>query len=142
MTVDMMDFEKLSDMPFEKKVWGEVIHVFNSMLVGVSVLRVKAGSRCSRHLHEWRANRFCIVSGKIEVWEWHSVNHVVGTPNIPLTKVVLDANGPERTVMVSAGTPHMFKVIEDGMVVEIYTPDGGMVSIDDIVRFDEGGPCD
>lgn len=142
MSEDMMDVEKSTDLPWEKKAWGSVIHVFNSSVVAVSVLQVKAGFRCSRHYHEHRTNRFCIVSGKIEIWQWRDQDHAVGLPNDPEVVVELSGDGAFKSIAVPAGIPHLFKVIEDGMVVEIYTPDGGPVSIDDIVRFDEGGPCD
>ena len=36
--------------------------------------------------------------------------------------------------------PHWFRVLADGVVVEVYwNDDGSDVDIDDIVRFDEGG---
>lgn len=139
MSDDMMRAEKPVDMPWEQKVWGDVIHVFGSSVVAVSVLRVKAGFRCSRHYHEHRTNRFCIVSGRIEVWQWRDRDHAVGLPDDPEVVVELSGDGTFKSFAVPAGIPHMFRVIEDGMVVEVYTQDGGMVSIDDIVRFDEGG---
>ena len=136
MTTDMHDFEQ----PWERKVWGEVQHVFNSPDVAVSVLKVKAGFRCSRHLHEHRCNQFILVSGKIEVWSWLSNIAMLEYPNHPSWKDVMSLDSEYRSTKICSCIPHMFVVIEDGIVVEIYTPDGGPVDANDIVRFDEGGP--
>lgn len=133
MTTDMHDFES----PWQTKVWGSVQHVFNSPDVAVSVLKVKAGFRCSRHLHVYRINKFVVVSGKIAVHEWSCVADLEDHYGTGQTARMLR---PGQEMSVPVGIPHMFEVIEDGIVVEIYTPDGGPVDADDIVRFDEGGP--
>lgn len=136
MTTDMHDLES----PFQRKVWGAVQHVFNSPDVAVSVLKVNAGFRCSRHWHENRCNQFILVSGKIDIWTWTDENELRSTPNLPYWIDRMSLDSECRTVKIAAGVPHMFVVRESGLVVEIYTPDGGPVDIDDIVRFDEGGP--
>jgi hypothetical protein len=46
------------------------------------------------------------------------------------------------SIRIGAGRPHMFRVLDDGIVVEVYTADKGPVDVDDIVRFDEGGRDD
>lgn len=154
MTTDAFPFEertigelaKSQSSAFEKKVWGEVQHVFNSPDVAVSVLKVNAGFRCSRHWHVHRCNQFILVSGKIEVWSWASEGDLTDwndppmKPNPPMWVDMMSIGGGRRNVIVPAGAPHMFVVRESGLMVEIYTPDGGPVDIDDIVRFDEGGP--
>lgn len=150
MTTDMFPFEEpltlntLGDLirsqppAWEQKCWGEVQHVFNSPDVAVSVLKVKAGFRCSKHLHRTRVNRFVVVSGCIKVWSWASEAEFHEYPDNPTWVDDLHLGGVQTTT-VSAEVPHMFVVRESGLVVEIYTPDGGPVDIDDIVRFDEGG---
>lgn len=151
MTTDTFPFEertigelvKSQSPVWEPKVWGSVQHVFNSRDGAVSMLKVKAGFRCSRHWHERRCNQFILVSGRIEVWSWANEGELTDWPNPPtrIEKMSINAFGiGRRSVSVPAGTPHMFVVRESGIVVEIYTPDGGPVDIDDIVRFDEGGP--
>lgn len=140
MTTDAWDFEERSSHTWEPKVWGEVTHVFDSPHVAISVLRVKAGFRCSRHCHRMRANAFMVLAGKIEVWEWLcSEGGFRRWSDVPYYRKILT---PSRVPQASieSGKPHMFRVIESGLVVEIYTPDGGPVEIEDIVRFDEGGP--
>lgn len=132
MTMDMEKWE----MGWEPKCWGEVQHVFTADEVAVSVLRVNGGFRCSRHYHEHRDNQFDVISGEIEVWEWHDSAHVTAGPYSPLYKTNLVAG---QSVRIVANKPHMFRVLKSGIVVEIYTAFDGPVDIDDIIRFDEGG---
>jgi len=128
MTIDMYAWEE----GWEEKCWGRVKHVFSSPEIAVSLLKVQAGFRCSRHMHTRRANRFVMVSGKIEVWEWCSWTDMFDHPNAP-------SYIHTESVSIAAKRPHMFVVRESGLVVEIYTPDGGSVYLTDIIRYDEGG---
>lgn len=128
---------------WESKVWGEAAHCFFSPAVAVSVLRVNAGFRCSRHLHKQRSNFFYVASGEIEVWEWASEGDVKQNPNMPvyIHKIGDKKSGRKwNNVYVNPKRPHMFRVLQSGVVVEIYTPaaSGGAVDVDDIVRFDCG----
>lgn len=135
MSEDAYDFEGAAK--WEQKCWGLVQHVFSSPDVAVSILKVDRGFRCSRHLHKHRVNTFWLVSGVVDVWEWASERDVVKNPNFPIYCHRMKFSEPHVTV--NAGRPHMFRVLESGLVVEIYTPDGGPVDISDITRFDEGG---
>ena len=133
MTTDAYPFEE-NGHPWELKCWGKVQHVFNSPDVAVSVLKVNKGFRCSVHYHKHRINGFTVVSGKIKICSW-----LVGeTPERPVWSTNILRTGD--TVNIPIRYPHMFEVIESGIIVEVYTPDGGPVDINDIVRFDEGGP--
>lgn len=128
---------------WESKIWGEVTHCFFSPAVAVSVLWVNAGFRCSRHLHKRRRNFFYVVRGEIEVWEWASEGDVKQNPNMPvyIHRIGDEVSGRKwNSVSVNSKRPHMFRVLESGIVVEIYTPaaSGGAVDVDDIVRFDCG----
>ena len=134
MTKDMHDWEEWG--AWEEKCWGRVMHVFESDEVAVSVLQVNKGFRCSRHLHEFRRNQFDVISGKIEVWEWADEGDMLRNLDKPVYRHLLRAG--ER-IRIGASRPHLFRVLRDGVVVEIYSADKGPVSIDDIVRFDEGG---
>lgn len=121
---------------WEDKIWGCVQHVFCSPRVAISVLQTLEGYRCSRHLHRRRDNRFIVLTGALEVWEWPNEEHVRLYPMGPSTVHT------SEDVTIKAGKPHMFRVRQSGLVVEIYTPSGGPVDIDDIVRFDEGAAFD
>jgi len=135
MTADMHEWEE----HWETKCWGRVLHVFESDEVAVSVLRVEKGFRCSRHLHQFRRNQFDVVSGRIEVWEWTDEDDLRKNPTRPMNMSRLFSG---MSIRIGAGRPHMFRVLEDGIVVEVYTADKGPVKLDDIVRFDEGGRDD
>ncbi len=142
MTNDMFDWEE--DRSWQDKCWGQVRHVFESDDVAISILKVNKGFRCSRHYHRHRKNQFIVISGKIEVLEWVAFDR--STYPHPTHRFELSP-WAMNTCTVPAGVPHMFRVLEDGIVVEVYSRDSsnggtGPVSIGDIVRFDEGGVDD
>jgi mannose-6-phosphate isomerase-like protein (cupin superfamily) len=118
---------------FEKKVWGEVWHIFHSQKAAVSHLQLKAGFRCSKHSHLERANQFAVISGvvAIQVWDHDGVMH----------ETVLR---PGQSKIVPSSVLHRFRVLESGSMVEVYWPDilNGKVSLTDIDRVDEGGVDD
>lgn len=117
-------------MTWEKKVWGEVTHLFASDRAAVSFLRLKRGYRCSRHYHSQRANQFVVLSGVVVVEEWSGEVREENTLTAGQVHTVLSL------------VVHRFRVIEDGEMIELYWPDrGGTVQLDDIVRLDEGGPA-
>ena len=118
----------------ETKVWGTVQHIFHDEdRAAVSYLEVNAGFRCSTHTHAWRANQFSVISGRIIIEEWDSNNKIVST---------MLYSGESHTV--PSGVTHRFRVLESGVVIEVYWADtiGGAVLLDDITRFNEGGKDD
>jgi len=131
MTSENDNMITVADQIIEEKCWGRVAHLFHQEdHAAVSYLEVKAGYRCSRHYHKWRANQFSVVSGCIIVETWD----VFG--NKYATKLQQG-----QSLAVPSGVEHRFRVLEDGVVIEVYWMDtiGGFVSLDDIIRFDEGG---
>jgi len=136
MSDDQFDWEGRAER-WEKKVWGEVMHLFQSPDVAISLLRVKAGFRCSKHLHRHRVNAFMVLSGKLEVWIWTCEEEFRSYPENPMHRRLL-LPSLSSSLAVGVNRPHMFRVLRSGLVVEIYTPDGGPVEIEDIVRFDVG----
>jgi len=127
-----MGWEKKNPMTWEKKVWGEVRHLFASDRAAVSFLRLKQGFQCSQHYHLQRANQFLVLSGSVKIEEWATKFDRTGT------KTTLKAG---QVYTVPSLVAHRFHVIEDGEIIELYWPDrGGSVQLDDIVRLDQGGP--
>jgi mannose-6-phosphate isomerase-like protein (cupin superfamily) len=125
-----MDFR-----PFwEEKCWGKVYHIFSNPHAAVSVLEVEEGFQCSIHKHEERANQFTVQEGMIQVEIWDGDNtDTCGTSLYYLR--------PGSTLVVPSGKWHRFVVMESGRLVEVYWPDeGGVCSMDDIIRRDLGGP--
>lgn len=116
---------------YEDKIWGRVRHIFSSKHSAVSHLQVKAGFRCSRHYHHERENLFAVLSGEIEVTEYHD-------DDVQIVTRLREGDIHE----VEAGVLHQFRVVEDGEVIEVYSPawPDAIVQINDIVRLDEGGP--
>ena len=125
-------------MQREKKVWGDVCHVFESPHAAVSYLRLKRGFCCSIHRHRYRANQFMVLRGRVVIEFW-------GFREDPLT------NSPDRVTLeedqaitVHSDHFHRFIVEETGDMIEVYWADvpGAVVMADDIERVTEGGPVD
>ncbi len=116
---------------WEKKVWGKVLHIFHSEHAAVSYLVVNKGFQCSRHYHNNRVNQFSVISGRIAIEQWHEGRIVCES--------ILE---PGENCAVLDKIEHRFKVLESGQMVEVYWPSAihKTVSLDDIVRIDEGGP--
>jgi mannose-6-phosphate isomerase-like protein (cupin superfamily) len=116
-------------MEWETKVWGRVAHLFYSDQLGVSYLQVTSGFCCSWHLHHWRANAFLVKSGKLLIEQRGQ-------------KDVILAVG--ESIVIPSRVDHRFCVLESGEVIETYWPDreGQGVKLNDIHRWDEGGPYD
>ena len=117
-------FSSLSN--WEKKVWGWAWHIHASDQTAVSFLITEKGFRCSRHSHRDRVNMFAVIAGKIAIQEWYDEN---------LKETILL---PGQVHVVRNKVDHRFRVLESGMVIEIYWV-GARVSLDDIYRSDRGG---
>jgi quercetin dioxygenase-like cupin family protein len=115
----------------ERKCWGFVRHLFTDDHCAISYLELEAGWRSSRHEHAWRANQFSVISGKIAIDEWDVENH---------HETILSAG---QSYSVPSGIQHQFRVLEPGIVIEVYWVDriGGIVDLNDITRYNEGGKC-
>ena len=113
-------------MTKEKKVWGTAQHFPCSHACGVSVLEVEQGGYCSWHYHNERVNRFIVHSGRIVV--------EVKTPSGGRNEFELAAGGWHD---VQPRDLHRFRVLEPGVVVEVYFAPA--ISMSDIVRMDTGG---
>jgi len=124
---------------WESKIWGLVQHVFLSNQAAISVLQVERGFQCSKHYHNYRVNQFTVISGKLLIQEFPSV-----CCDCPVCSGVNElVLGPGQSYKVYPGRVHRFRVLQSGKVVEVYWgyKEHDVVSIDDIVRLDEGGPC-
>lgn len=116
---------------WEQKCWGLTRCIFANEHHSLHELMVVAGFQCSKHRHRERANSFYVDSGRIQVALFNSSGLHFKTHSL----------GPGQTLEVPSGLTHRFKVIESGRVFETYWPDrGGVVRLDDIERFDTGGP--
>jgi hypothetical protein len=110
------------------KCWGKTRELVDSPFYSKHELEIEVGGYCSLHYHEFRANRFIVQSGLVEVIEMFG----------PIVRKVL--LGPDNTYDVASLVPHMFVVRKSGEMLEEYFADrGGEVRRNDITRIVEGG---
>tara|TARA_R110000751_G_scaffold154483_5_gene259513 strand:- start:330 stop:770 length:441 start_codon:yes stop_codon:yes gene_type:complete len=113
---------------WQNKCWGKTRQIISSDFYSKHELQVSTGGYCSLHYHQNRANKFIVKSGCIDVIEFYGPTH----------KVI--CLGPDNTYDVPSLVPHLFVVMQDGLVIEEYYSDrGGRVMVNDIVRIVEGG---
>jgi len=137
------------------KNWGKVRHVFNDDGFSFSDLRVVAGERCSLHFHEERANTFQCVDAQLIVewwgptnqcsrqdplgWQYEETNRYFLHPlESPMQSILL---GEGACLVIEPMIWHRFRVVKPGTLLELYfAQPGKTVRLDDIIRFDKGGP--
>jgi quercetin dioxygenase-like cupin family protein len=85
------------------KVWGTNTEIYQNDLSSINILRVKKGGNCSWHSHKFKYNIFFVVSGKLEI-----------QTDIGNSVLVEDQN-----FMISPGTKHLFRALEDTVAMEI-----------------------
>lgn len=119
----------------EHKIWGHVIHLFQSPHASISNLSVRAAHRCSLHRHRYRANQFAVTTGCIIVELWGLEGKELESYNVM---------APGEVMTVPSEIYHRFRVASSGYVTEVYWSDqpDGIVSYDDIERLDTGGEDD
>jgi len=101
--------------------WGERLRTFSWDGGIVTLLFLKANTRCSWHSHSKTWNRFICVAGRIGI----------KTDKGYLTELL-----PKQMFEVEPGIIHEFQVYEDSIVEEIaYTK----YCEEDIFRFNKGG---
>lgn len=111
-----------------QKVWGETRCTHSTIIYSRHELKLKAGTFCSFHWHDHRANIFRVVSGRVRIVWAHGWR---------LTRMDL-ARG--EYFQVPSMVPHQFQVMVGGEMIEEYYPDrSGMVKDEDIHRLSEGG---
>ncbi len=129
-----------------QKCWGRVRHVFNEDGFSFSELEVIAGQRSSIHFHRERANTFQVVDAEIIVETFKKVvfredwiRQPFDPPDVAKCKASLLRIGD--CFSIPSLIWHRFRTLRPGKVLELYYPDrGGTVRLDDIERFDKGGP--
>lgn len=133
-------------MGIEQKAWGTVRHVVVNSKLAISHLNIRAGTRCSKHYHNYRFNAFYVLEGgPLVVEEWASLSEYYRKDNIsivgqPAKSHILLAG---HSIVIPIRTVHRFRALDECEVIEVYYPISmGAVKLDDIHRFDEGGEDD
>jgi mannose-6-phosphate isomerase-like protein (cupin superfamily) len=109
------------------KVWGDTSVIIQNALVELHKINVKAGFRCSEHLHEHKWNGFYVESGTLEIH--------VRKNNYELTDVTVLRAGDFTSVR--PGEYHFFVCTEACSALELYWPE---LLSEDIKRKNTGGP--
>src|SRR5690606_25954197 len=105
------------------KVWGATRLIKSHPSVEVHHISIKAGGKCSKHLHRTKINGFYVLSGELAVDVWKT-----GYPLIDLTNLVAG-----EYMEVLPGEFHRFTALTDVEALEIYFTN---FDPDDIVRED------
>ena len=111
------------------KVWGERRRIHLDKLNEIDLLYIKKDTFCSTHSHEYKANKFIVVSGKVRI-------------ETDFGHTILNKN---ETWEVRPPLRHRFCALEDSVMVEIATIHGfihhtvGDIDPDDINRETQGG---
>ena len=109
------------------KIWGDTSAIIQNALVELHKINVKAGFRCSEHLHEHKWNGFYVESGVLEIH--------VRKNNYELTDVTVLRAGDFTSVR--PGEYHFFVCTETCSALELYWPE---LLSEDIKRKNTGGP--
>lgn len=109
------------------KIWGDTSAIIQNALVELHKINVKAGFRCSEHLHEHKWNGFYVESGVLEIH--------VRKNNYELTDVTILRAGDFTSVR--PGEYHFFVCTEACSALELYWPE---LLSEDIKRKNTGGP--
>ena len=108
------------------KVWGETQPVFELNNVEIHRITIMAGGYCSKHKHAAKYNRFCLISGLLDVEVWKNDYSLVDRTQLQ--------QGESMTV--PPGEFHRFRAIEPCDCLEIYWVE---IRDDDIQREEVGG---
>lgn len=107
------------------KIWGSTIELEANPFMSLHRAEVKAGFRCSKHLHQNKWNGFFVESGELHI----RVYQPSGIEDVTILKA-------GDYAFVAPGMKHRFESIADTVLFEIYWP---AQHAEDIVRDDEGG---
>lgn len=113
----------MSDNVF--KIWGTRRRMLLTIRTEIDLLHIKKNSFCSTHSHEFKINRFFVVSGKVKIET--DYGHKTLTANESWT--------------VEPPRVHRFIALEDSVVVEMafIFPEDSQIIPDDIKRISQGG---
>lgn len=118
--------------PIQGKLWGTTQPLFDFNGTELHIIKTKAGGFCSEHYHDFKWNRFIVLSGKIKVTIFDK--NMDPNSNEELEDVTILEAG-----MASDVPPrkwHIFEALEDSVALECY-----WVELDpgDIIRRTVGG---
>lgn len=109
---------------FVEKGWGqELIWATNDKYCG-KLLKFNSGSKFSMHFHAEKDESWYVLSGKFKL-------KTIDTKTADLHEKILDVG---ETVRIFPLQPHQLICIEEGVIIEVSTPD----SVEDNYRVKKG----
>lgn len=105
------------------KVWGERRRLLLTETTEIDLVYLKEDSFCSTHKHNYKINKFYLVSGKV------AIETEFGT-------MVLKA---DESWEVRPPCVHRFKALMPSVMIELAYVEGGEIDPLDIVRYKQGG---
>lgn len=127
-------FENLEKKFIEKKPWGERYSVHLSPSCQVDLLEIKKGGYSSRHHHDYKWNRFFVLSGELQIRVFHAPESV--SENKLHTGYLIGDGCKTRKFDIKPGVIHEFEAITEVKLLEVYF---SVCSEKDIVRKNGGG---
>lgn len=120
--------------PVQGKLWGTTQPLFDFNGVEVHKIDANKDGYCSEHYHEFKWNRFIVLSGKIKItiFEEDPENDNAEIKDVTILSAGMSSDVPPRKW-------HIFEVVEDAVALECY-----WVELDslDITRRTVGGMRD
>ena len=110
------------------KVWGWFKTVHQDEHCIIQRLNIVQGGYSSKHYHERLNNRMIVLFGTFNI-EWYTY------PTEPEIKQLLAG----QQLYIPRYQSHRFHALTAVQAIEIITVDTGVIDLNDIVRFDEGG---
>jgi len=105
------------------KIWGERRRVHLDDKNEIDLLYLKKDTFCSTHSHEFKINKFVLISGSVAI-------------ETEFGRIILEKND---IWSVYPPMKHRFKALEGSVMIEFASVKDGEISTEDIVRESQGG---
>lgn len=92
------------------KIWGITRPIIQNGAFEMHRLEIKAGGKCSKHLHKHKFNLFFIESGSLKIRSWKSDYDLVD-------ETILS---PLESFIQKPNEYHEFEALEDTVCFEVY----------------------
>ena len=105
------------------KIWGIRRRLLLTATSEIDLVHVEKDCFCSKHFHDYKINRFVVISGKVQIQSEYG-------------NVILTA---KESFEVRPSLIHRFFALEDTVMIELAFVEVGNINADDITRIKQGG---